>query len=145
MYQRLMLCGNLGKDPELRYTQDGRPVTRFSMATNRPITNQNGDKENLATWWQVQVYNAQAEACNQYLKKGSKVFVEGILLSDPATGSPRIWTGNNGQPMASFAVRAYTVQFLSSQGSGVAPDSIFDDGDGGGSGGYKVDEDEIPF
>jgi single-strand DNA-binding protein len=80
-----------------------------------------------------------AEVCNQYLKKGSKVLVEGRLVPDQATGGPRIWTRQDGTPGASFEVSANTVRFLSSRGEAEGETSL---GEGGGSAG---EEDNIPF
>ncbi|HTX91333.1 MAG TPA: single-stranded DNA-binding protein [Anaerolineales bacterium] len=116
MYQTIILAGNLGKDPEMRYTPSGAPVTSFSVATNRQYTNNNGETVKETIWFRVSVWGKMAETCNQYLKKGSKVLVEGRLTADAATGGPRIWTGQDGSPRASFEVNANTVRFLSSRG-----------------------------
>lgn len=112
MYQKIMIVGNLGRDPEMRYTPDGRPVTNLSVATNRRWTNQDGSQGEETTWFRVSVWGKQAEACNQYLTKGRQVFIEGTLRPDQGTGGPRIWTGNDGQPRASFEIFAQTVKFL---------------------------------
>ena len=100
MYQTLILVGNLGKDPEMRYTPSGKQVTSFSVATSHQYTNNNGETVKETVWFRVSVWNKQAEVCNQYLKKGSKVLVEGRLTSDPATGGPKVWTGQDGAPRA---------------------------------------------
>ncbi|MCF6278651.1 MAG: single-stranded DNA-binding protein [Anaerolineales bacterium] len=115
MYQKLTIVGNLGNDPEMRYTPSGQAVTNLSIATNHQYTANSGERVKETTWFRVSVWGKQAEACNQYLKKGSKVLVEGRMTADPATGGPRIWTANDGSPRASFEVTAQTVRFLSSR------------------------------
>jgi single-strand DNA-binding protein len=111
MYQTLILIGNLGKDPDLRFTPGGKPVATLSLATNRRYNNTNGEPVNETTWFRITVWGKQAEACNAFLHKGSKVLVEGRLTPDPETGSPRIWE-NNGRHGASFEVTASVVRFL---------------------------------
>ena len=112
MYQTIILIGNLGKDPEMRFTPGGQPVTTLSVATNRRYNGQNGQPVKETTWFRVTVWGKQAESCNEFLHKGSKVLVEGRLNPDPETGGPHIWE-NNGKVGASFEVTASTVRFLS--------------------------------
>jgi single-strand DNA-binding protein len=112
MYQRLTIVGNLGRDPEMRYTQDGTPVTNFSVATNRRWTNQDGSQGEETVWFRVTAWRRLAEVCNEYLEKGRQVLVEGRLQADRETGGPRVWTGRDGQARASFEVTAQTVKFL---------------------------------
>lgn len=114
-YHTLILVGNLGRDPEMRYTPSGQAVTNFSVATSRKYTGSDGNLVQETVWFRVSVWGKQAETCNQYLHKGSKVLVEGRLVPDQKTGGPRIWQGQNG-PGASFEVSASTVRFLSSRG-----------------------------
>jgi single-strand DNA-binding protein len=114
MYQRLVLVGNLGRDPEMRYTPQGTPVTTFSVATSRKYTTADGQQKEETAWFRVQVWGKQGETVNQYLTKGSKVLVEGTLIPDE-NGGPRVWTGQDGKARASFEVRAQTVRFLSSK------------------------------
>jgi single-strand DNA-binding protein len=118
VYQHLTIIGNLGKDPEMRYLPDGRPVTTMSVATNRTYTDQSGQQVKEATWFRVSVFGKAAEACAQYLHKGSQVFVEGRLRPDPQTGSPKIWTRQDGSAGASFEITATTVKFLGGRGTG---------------------------
>ena len=118
MFQTIILAGNLGRDPEMRYTPSGQAVTSFSVATNRQWTNSNGEQVKETVWFRISAWGKMAETCNQYLKKGSKVLVEGRLTADANSGGPRIWTGQDGQPRASFEVSAQTVRFLSSRGEG---------------------------
>lgn len=115
-YHTVILVGNLGRDPEMRYTPSGQAVTNFSVAVNDNYTNSNGEKVDRTIWVRVSTWGRQAETCNQYLKKGRKVLVEGRLTADPATGGPRVWTRQDGSPSASFEVSASTVRFLSSRG-----------------------------
>jgi single-strand DNA-binding protein len=112
MYQTIILIGNLGKDPEMRFTPSGQPVTTLSIATNRRYNNANGQPVKETTWFRITVWGKQAEACNQYLHKGSRVLVEGRLTPDPETGGPHIWE-NNGKYGASFEVTASAVRFVS--------------------------------
>jgi len=116
MYHTLIIVGNVGKDPEMRYTPSGQAVTSFSVATNRQYTTGNGEQVKETVWFRVTTWGKQAEVCNQYVKKGMKVLVEGRLTPDKATGGPRVWTRNDGSPAASFEVTAGTVRFLSSRG-----------------------------
>jgi single-strand DNA-binding protein len=143
MFQTIVIVGNVGRDPEMRYTPSGQAVTSFSVATNRQYTSNNGETVKETIWFRVSAWGKQAETCNQYLKKGSKVLVEGRLTADPATGGPRIWTGQDGSPRASFEVSAGTVRFLSprseSEGGGMGGSPAVDD-----SGAPASDED-IPF
>lgn len=117
MYQKIVIVGNLGRDPELRYTPSGQAVANINVATNHQYTNQAGDKVKTTTWFRVSAWGRQAEVVNQYLKSGSKVLVEGRLVSDD-NGGPRIWTREDGSPAASFEINASTVRFLSSANGG---------------------------
>lgn len=112
-YHTIILVGNLGKDPEMRYTPSGQAVTNFNVATNRQYTGSDGQTVKETTWFRVSVWGKQAESCNQYLKKGRMVLVEGRLMPDPKTGGPKIWQGQSG-PGAAFEVNANMVRFLSS-------------------------------
>jgi single-strand DNA-binding protein len=112
MYQKIVIVGNLGKDPEMRYSPSGDAVTSLSVATNRKYTDKGGQQVEETTWFRVSVWGKQAEACNQYLKKGKTVLVEGRLNADKATGGPRIFTRQDGTSGASFEITADTVRFL---------------------------------
>ena len=103
MYQKLIFIGNLGSNPEQRFTPNGDPVTSFSVATSRKIK---GESE--TTWFRVSVWGKQAESCNQYLHKGSKVLVEGRLKSEP-----NVYQRRDGTWGASYDVTAENVRFLS--------------------------------
>ena len=113
MYQKVIIVGNLGRDPEMRYTPGGQPVTNFSVATNRRYTASNGEKVDETIWFRVSSWGNLAETCNKYLSKGRKVLVEGRLTADTETGGPRIWTDKQtNQPRTSFEIAAVNVQFL---------------------------------
>ena len=88
MYHTIIIVGNLGKDPEMRYTPSGQAVTSFSVASNRSWTDSNGQKQTEVIWFRISAWGKQAEICNQYLKKGSKVLIEGRLTPDKSTGGP---------------------------------------------------------
>lgn len=142
MYHTIIIVGNLGRDPEMRYTPNGQAVTNFSVATNRQYTGSDGQAVKETIWFRVSTWGKQAETCNQFLKKGSKVLVEGRLVPDKGTGGPRIWTTQDGKPASSFEINASTVRFLSSRG----------EAEEGGSGYQAVDpalgvaeDDNIPF
>jgi single-strand DNA-binding protein len=145
MYQRLVLVGNLGRDPEMRYTPNGTPITNFPLATSRKWTDAQGQIKEETAWFRISVYGKQAENCNQYLAKGRQVLVEGTLVADEKTGGPRVYQRKDGTAGASFEVRATTVRFLGRKGEG---------GDGGASGvtapstmtgAEPMSEEELPF
>lgn len=140
-YQKIIITGNLGREPEMRYTPSGQAVTSFSVAVNETYTNNNGEKVKKTIWFRVTTWGKQAEICNQYLKKGQQVLVEGRMNADPATGGPKVFTRQDGTAGSSFEITAQTVRFLSSRM----------DADGGGpvAGGMEMaelpPEDDIPF
>ena len=119
MYQKLVIVGNLGQDPEMRYMSDGQAVTNFSVACNRRWNDRaTGEQQEEVTWYRISVWGRQAEAANQYLSRGRQVLIEGRLRPDPSTGGPRLWTRNDGSVGASFEVVADRVQFLGGNGNG---------------------------
>ena len=87
---KVMIIGNLGRDPEMRYTPSGKPVTSFSVATSRTWTTTDGDRREATEWFNVVAWRDLAEICNQYLSKGSKVYIEGRLQT-------RSWESQDGQ------------------------------------------------
>ena len=139
MYHHILIVGNLGRDPEMRYTPSGTPVTSFSMATSRKYTGSDGQQVKETAWFRVSVFGKQAEACAQYLKKGSACLVEGRMTPDLQTGGPRTWTRQDGTTGTSFEVVANTVRFLSARGEGGAPTAESVDE------APAVSEEEIPF
>lgn len=109
MWHKLIFAGRLGRDPEMRYTPEGQPVTSFSVGV------QDGSGEYKKTIWvRVSAWGKQAEACNQYLRKGERVLVEGRLLY-AKNGGPRLYQRQDGTMGSSFEVNAVTVRFLESK------------------------------
>lgn len=139
-YQKIVIVGNLGRDPEMRYTPDGTPVTDFSVATNRKWSNSDGSAGEETTWFRVTVWRRQAETVAQYLKKGSQVLVEGRMKADRATGGPRVWSGQDGVARASYEITASRVIFLGGRANAAGAGE-----DAPASGGADFPEDEIPF
>ena len=139
MYQKVIIAGNLGSDPEMRYMPDGTPVTNFSVATNRRWTDPSGEQKEETVWFRVSVWRRQAEVANEYLSKGRQVLVEGRMRPDPATGGPRTWTAQDGTVRASYELTADSVRFIGGRDAGGFSD------DGGAGGAAPQEEDEIPF
>ena len=113
-FNRVLLIGNLTKDPELRYTPGGTPVANLRLAVNTSFKGQDGQKKEETCFVTIVVLNKQAEICNQYLKKGRPIFVEGRLIS-------RSWEVE-GKTRSVMEVRADRVQFLG-QGTGRGGDT----------------------
>ncbi|MEX2161867.1 MAG: single-stranded DNA-binding protein [Anaerolineales bacterium] len=143
-YQKLTIVGNLGRDPEMRYTPTGQAVTSFSVATNRQYTNSNGEKIKETVWFRVSAWGRQAEICNQFLKSGKQVLIEGRITADKTTGGPRIWTRQDGSSGASFDVNAERVVFLG-RADGADGSAAADAYQGAPSEPDAAVEDEIPF
>jgi single-strand DNA-binding protein len=133
MYQHVVIVGNLGRDPEMRYTPSGVPVTTFSVAVNRKWKGQDGEPREKTTWFRVKAWRKLAELCNQYLTKGQLVLVEGEIDASA-------WMGQDNEPRASLELTAQNVRFLGSRSGGT----------GSGSGeafkeGPAVGEEDLPF
>lgn len=111
MHHLIVIVGNLGKDPEARYTPGGDMVCSFNVASNRQFTDKAGNKVKKTTWFRVAAWGKLGEIVHQHLKKGAGVYIEGRLEPDEH-GNPRIWTAQDGSPRASFEVTAATVRFL---------------------------------
>ena len=151
---KVILVGNLGQDPEIRYTADGRPIANFSIATSESWKDKNsGEKREKTEWHRVVVFGKLAEICGEYLSKGRQVYIEGKLQT-------RKWQGQDGQDRYTTEVVIDgfngTMQMLGSrEGGGGGPRSAA--GGGGGGGSYQQDqgypqqpyqndkEDDIPF
>jgi single-strand DNA-binding protein len=103
---KVMIIGNLGRDPEMRYTPSGRPVTSFSVASSRNWTTADGDRRSETEWFNVVAWGSLAEICNQYLKKGLQVYVEGRLQT-------RRWEDEEGNKRSSVEVVAREMIMLS--------------------------------
>jgi len=142
MYHKLIVVGNLGGDPELRYTKDGVPVANFSLAANRRWKRPDGGQGEETVWFRVSAWRRLAEVCDEYLSKGRRVLVEGRLRADPESGGPRLWSGKDGETRASFEMTAQTVKFLGGREGTAATDEP-----AAGSDPEPLDEpeEEIPF
>jgi single-strand DNA-binding protein len=115
-FHTIIIVGNLGRDPEMRYASNGNAVTSLNVASNRQYTDSSGQRVKETTWFRVSVWGKQAESCNTYLQKGSSVLVEGELRPDKDTGGPRTYTRTDGSTAASYDVTARTVRFLTTRG-----------------------------
>ena len=107
---KILIIGNLGSDPEMRYTPNGNPVTSFTVATNRRYRTGDGENREETEWFRISAWNRLAETCNQYLQRGSKVYVEERLSS-------RTYVGNDGETRVSLDVNASEVRFIDSRGA----------------------------
>jgi single-strand DNA-binding protein len=108
---KVMVIGNLGADPEMRYTADGAAVTNFRIAASRNYTGADGERKEETEWFRIVAFRKLAELCNQYLQKGRRVYVEGRLQT-------RSWEGQDGQKRYTTEVIAQDVQFLDSKPGG---------------------------
>ena len=136
MYQKTVVVGHLGKDPEMRYTPSGVPVTSFSVATSRKWTNANGEQQEKTTWFRVTCWRKTAELAAQYLQKGRLVLVEGDIEASA-------WTDKEGAARASLELTATSVKFLGGRGEG--GEGVPAGANAGGGEGFPVSEDDIPF
>ena len=129
---KIILIGNVGGDPERRFTPSGVPVTTFTMATNRNITQADGSVKKETEWFRISAWRKQAETCNQFLTKGKLVYVEGSLRT-------RTWDGKDGQKHTSLEVNADRVLFIDKQGAVPLPpdESPAIEGD--------IEPEDIPF
>ena len=135
-YHTIIIAGHLGRDPEMRYTPYGQPVTSFNLAANRQYAGADGQTIKETTWFRITAWGKTAEACAQYLHKSSLVLVEGRLACDPDSGGPRLYTRQDGTPAAAFEVSANTVRFLSGREGESEPDS---------HGAAPAQVDDVPF
>lgn len=104
-FNKIILVGNLGKDPELRYTPQGTAVCSFSMATNEKRRDKSGEFQNIATWFKVTLWGNQAETASKYLAKGRQVYIEGRLRIEE-------WTDRDNNNRQTLEVNATDMQFL---------------------------------
>ncbi|MDM8000959.1 MAG: single-stranded DNA-binding protein [Dehalococcoidia bacterium] len=105
---KVMIIGNVGTDPEMRFTPNGNPVTSFRVATSRVFTSQEGERKQETEWFTVTAWNKLAESCNQFLAKGRRAYVEGRLRT-------RVWEGQDGQKRTQVEIVAERVLFLDRQ------------------------------
>ena len=133
---KITIIGNLGRDPEMRYMQSGDAVTNFSVATNRRYRTRDGQQRDETEWFNVSAWGRLAEITNQYLSRGSQVYVEGRLSS-------RMYQSQNGETRVSLDVFATEVQFLSGAGDpGMGGGGGYD---GGGAPPEDDDVDDLPW
>jgi single-strand DNA-binding protein len=111
---KILLIGNVGNDPEMRFTPNGVPVASFSLATSRAYNAADGEKKQETEWFTVTAWRKQAESCNQFLTKGQKVYVEGRLRS-------KTWEGQDGQKRFRNEVIADRVLFLDKKATAHLP------------------------
>lgn len=128
---KVILIGNLGKDPELRYTQSGQAFVNFTLATNENWTDKNGERVEKTEWHRIVAWAKTAELCAQYLSKGRSVYIEGKLQT-------REWEDKEGVKRQTTEINAATVQFLGGprgEGGGAGPVETSDEPGGGMGGG----------
>src|SRR6059058_2133353 len=158
---KVILVGRLGRDPETRYTGSGQAVANFSLATDESYKDRNGERQKRTEWHKIVVWGKQAEIAQQYLKKGSLVFIEGRIQS-------REWQDKEGQKRTSFEIVANNFRMLGGRADGAAAGAgaggsgtaaprggdEFDQsapaedsysGSGGPAGGPEISDEDIPF
>lgn len=106
MYQQITIVGNVGQDPEMRYTADGTPVTSFSVAVNKTWKDPQGNQQSKVTWFRVTTWRNLAESCHRYLSKGRAVLITGEM------NEPRPWQSRDGEWRANLELTAIMVKFL---------------------------------
>lgn len=126
---KIMLIGNLGRDPEMSYTTSGKAVTRFSLAVNRNTKTPTGERQEETEWFSIIFFDRLAEVSNQYLKKGQKVFIEGRLTT-------RKYTDKTGVERTAVDVIANDMEMLTPKGQSGS-------GTSSGSGGYLGGDDSL--
>ncbi len=156
---KVILVGRLGRDPETRYTSAGQAVANFSVATDESYKDRNGERQKRTEWHKIVVWGRQAEIAQQYLKKGSLVFIEGRIQS-------REWQDKEGQKRTSFEIVANNFRMLGGRAEGAAAaggggmdggasrgggDEMeshaapADDFGGGAAPGPEISDEDIPF
>jgi len=116
MLNKIMLIGNLGRDPELQVTSDGTPFTRFSLAVSRTYKTNSGEKKEETEWFNIVAWRQLAETCERYLHKGSKVYIEGRLTQ-------RKYTDKNGIERSTVDVIANDMEMLTPKAASSGPES----------------------
>ncbi len=154
---KVILIGNLGRDPEMRYLPSGDAVANLRIATTDKFKDRNGDQQEVTEWHSVAFFGKQAEICGQYLKKGSQIYVEGSLRT-------RKWQDKDGNDRYTTEIRGDRMQMLGGRGGGGGGGGMADfdappdnaprgkpsgsgggGGGGGGAGGFGDMDDDIPF
>ncbi len=131
---KVMIIGNVGTDPEMRFTPNGNPVTSFRIAATRTYTGSDGERKQETEWFTVVCWNKLAESCKQFLTKGKRAYVEGRLQT-------RTWEGQDGQKRSRVEIVANRVLFLDRGGMGaaVAEENKVAEGEG------EIEPDDLPF
>jgi single-strand DNA-binding protein len=139
-FNRIIIVGNLGRDPELRYTAQGTPVCSFSMATNERRKDRNGEMQDHTTWFRVTLWNRLAETASQYLQKGRQVYIEGRLRVEE-------YVDRDGKPRHSLEVFATDMQFIGSRGDEAPQERAASAGASPGPADSQPDlsDEDIPF
>jgi single-strand DNA-binding protein len=150
---KVILVGRLGRDPETRYTGGGQPVCNFSMATDESFKSKTGERQKRTEWHKIVVWGKQAEIAQQYLKKGSQIFLEGRIQS-------REWMDKENQKRTSYEIVATNFRMLGSRSESMGGGAGAGQGTGGGSSDYdsgapsamehdqsgpEVTDEDIPF
>ena len=139
-FNKIIICGNLGRDPELRYTAQGTPVCSFSMATNERRKDKNGEMQDHTTWFRITLWNRLAETASQYLQKGRQVYIEGRLRVEE-------YVDRDGKPRHSLEVFATDMQFIGSRGDEAPYERAASAGASSGPADSQPDlsDEDIPF
>lgn len=137
-FNKIIIVGNLGRGPEMRYTPQGTPVCTFNVATNERRKDRTGEQIEIVTWFRVVVWGRRAENAAKYLSKGNPVYVEGRLHVEE-------WTDREGKPRHTLEVNAADVQFIGGSVEQAGP--LFSKSEGGGEAPQQPDlsDDDIPF
>jgi single-strand DNA-binding protein len=139
-FNKIVIVGYLGRDPELRYTPDGTPVCNFTLATTERRKDKSGEFQDHTTWFRVTLFGRQAEVASQYLSKGRQVFIEGSL-------SQREYTDRDGNTRTSLEVRGSELQFIGSRGdeSSAVSEPRTERSAQSGQSSDPISDDNIPF
>jgi single-strand DNA-binding protein len=145
-FNKITVVGNLGRDPELRYTPQGNAVCNFSVATNEKRRDKSGESQDVTTWFRITLWGKQAENASKYLTKGSSVYIEGRLRVEE-------WSDRDGKNRYTLDVHATDMQFIGSRsdemsggGAGHTNENDFSDDLGSGSSHTSAPtDDDIPF
>ncbi len=142
-FNKIILVGNLGRDPELRYTTQGTPVCSFTLATNERRRDKSGESQDVTTWFRVTLWGRQAEAASQYLTKGRPVYVEGRLRVEE-------WTDRDNRSRYTLEVHATDMQFIGGRSDDAShtstkSESASETPDSASTSDHEITDDDIPF
>jgi len=132
---KVILIGNLGRDPEVRYTPSGTAVANFSIATTENWTNKEGEQQSRTEWHRIEAWGRLGEICGEYLSKGRQVYIEGSLQTDE-------WEDQEGNKRQTTKIKAWKMQMLGSRGPAGPRQEQNDKAEGAVT---KPSEDDIPF